>query len=127
MARFLQDSLEELSKLKAVTDGVSKAAEFAKFVKAVRTEGAIVTTEDIMKFAKFFEDELTLDNLSTSQLRALCKVLNVSTFGSPEILRLQLNLKLNQLIADDRVSFHFIATLILGNLRRRWRGHACDF
>ena len=31
------------------------------------------TTEEIMTFAKLFENELTLDNLSYKQLQALCR------------------------------------------------------
>lgn len=107
MARFLQDSLEEMPMLRktdkqAIKD--SKAVEFAEFVKKVRTEGSYVQTEDILKFAKLFEDELTLDNLGMSQLRALCRVLGIQPLGTPEILRFQLQMKLRELRADDRVS-----------------------
>ncbi|KAH7695539.1 Protein LETM-1 b [Aphelenchoides avenae] len=52
---------------------------------------------------KLFEDELTLDNLSMSQLRALCRMLGVQPLGTPEILRFQLKLKLRDLKADDRL------------------------
>lgn len=38
-----------------------------------------------------------------SQLRALCRILGVQTFGTPEILRFQLNMKLRDLKADDKV------------------------
>ncbi len=35
--------------------------------------GEQASTEEILKFSKLFEDELTLDNLSQPQLKALCK------------------------------------------------------
>uniref|UniRef100_A0A915CZE6 Mitochondrial proton/calcium exchanger protein n=1 Tax=Ditylenchus dipsaci TaxID=166011 RepID=A0A915CZE6_9BILA len=52
---------------------------------------------------KLFEDELTLDNLSMSQLRALCRILSIQPLGTPEILRFQLTLKLRDLKADDKL------------------------
>ena len=39
----------------------------------IRTSGAQASTEEILKFSKLFEDELTLDNLSKKQLELLCK------------------------------------------------------
>lgn len=62
-----------------------------------------MTNADLFKYMKLFEDELTLDNLSMSQLRALCRMLGVQPLGTPEILRFQLKLKLRDLKADDRV------------------------
>lgn len=62
-----------------------------------------MTNADLFKYMKLFEDELTLDNLSMSQLRALCRILGVQPLGTPEILRFQLTFKLRDLKADDRV------------------------
>ena len=51
-----------------------------------------------------FEDEITLDNLSFAQLRALCKLLEVPVVDvSHTVLRMQLEFKLRQLEADDRL------------------------
>ena len=36
---------------------------------------AEISTEELMRFAKVFNNELTLDNLSRPQLAALCKLL----------------------------------------------------
>ena len=43
----------------------------------IRTSGAQATTEEILKFSKLFEDELTLDNLTKKQLELLCKYVYV--------------------------------------------------
>ncbi|GMS80009.1 hypothetical protein PENTCL1PPCAC_2184 [Pristionchus entomophagus] len=105
MAKFLQDTIEEIAlerKKMTTGDGKSKALEFAHFIKKSRMEGGYVSNKDLFKFTKLFEDELTLDNLSMSQLRALCRLLNVPPLGSPEILRFQLNMKLRELKADDK-------------------------
>jgi LETM1 and EF-hand domain-containing protein 1 len=69
----------------------------------VRTTGNVASTNEIMKFAKLFEDELTLDALNRQQLLALCRVLEVNTIGMTNILRFQLNMKLRNLAADDRM------------------------
>ena len=100
-----QDTIEEIALEKNLIKGGadSKALEFAQFIKKVRTEGGYVSNEEIFKFSKLFEDELTLDNLSMSQLRALCRLLTIQPLGSPEILRFQLNMKLRELQADDKV------------------------
>uniref|UniRef100_A0A0N5AHP6 Letm1 RBD domain-containing protein n=1 Tax=Syphacia muris TaxID=451379 RepID=A0A0N5AHP6_9BILA len=103
VARFLQDTIDEIG-LERKSKGMveSKAAEFAAFIKKVRSQGGYVTTEELFKFSKLFEDELTLDNLGMGALRALCKLLDITPLGSPEILRFQLNLKLRELKADDK-------------------------
>lgn len=44
----------------------------------IRTSGAQATTEEILKFSKLFEDELTLDNLTKKQLELLCKYIIMS-------------------------------------------------
>lgn len=104
MAKFLQDTLGEigLERRNAEKTKESKAFEFAEFIRRTRTEGSYVSNEEIFKFVKLFEDELTLDNLSMSQLRALCRMLGIQPIGTPEILRFQLMLKLRELKADDR-------------------------
>lgn len=56
-----------------------------------------------MKFSKLFEDEITLDSLSRSQLIALCRVLEVQTLGTNNFLRFQLRMKLRSLAADDKM------------------------
>lgn len=67
----------------------------------------MISNLDLFKYTKLFEDELTLDSLAIGQLRALCRILSVPTFGTPEILRFQLNMKLRDLNADDKVYFSF--------------------
>ncbi|VDN50941.1 unnamed protein product [Dracunculus medinensis] len=105
MAKFLQDTIAEIGlvrKSQSTDQSASKAFEFAEFMKKVRTEGGYVSNAELFKFTKLFEDELTLDNLSLSSLRALCRMLDIQPLGSPEILRFQLNLKLRELKADDK-------------------------
>ena len=61
------------------------------------------TNEDIVKFSKLFEDEITLDSMTRQQLVALCRLLELTPLGTVNFLRLQLELKVRQLKTDDRV------------------------
>ena len=61
--------------------------------------------EEILKFSKLFEDEITLDNISRGMLIALCKVLDLPTIGTDAFLRFQLKMRLRQLKADDKVGY----------------------
>ncbi|VBB29674.1 unnamed protein product, partial [Acanthocheilonema viteae] len=106
-AKLLQAAMEEMAlyKIKNATDDdktASIAVEFAEFIKKVRSEGSYVTNKDLLKYIKLFEDEITLDNLPANTLRALCRLLNIHPFGSLEIIRFQLSLKLRALRADDQ-------------------------
>lgn len=69
----------------------------------VRTSGEQATNEEIMKFSKLFEDEITLDSLSRPQLTALCRVLEIQPIGTNNFLRFHLRMKLRSLAADDKV------------------------
>lgn len=80
-----------------------RAKEFAEFFYKIQTTG-VATNEEIMKFSKLFEDEITLDSLSRPQLIALCRVLDVQTLGTGNFLRFLLRMKLRSLAADDKVS-----------------------
>ena len=59
--------------------------------------------DKIMKFAKLFEDDITLDNMDRNQLSAICRLLNLTPIGTSPFLRLQIELKLRGLKADDRL------------------------
>jgi LETM1 and EF-hand domain-containing protein 1 len=84
---------------------------FGYYVKSsflqIRSSGVQASNEEILKFSKLFEDEITLDNLSYDQLRALCRLLDVSTVGTSYFLRFQIEMKLRHLEADDKVGVIF--------------------
>lgn len=103
MAKFLQKTLDEMAVQSSDHYRSEKAKEFAEFFYKVRTSGAVATNEEIMKFSKLFEDEITLDSLSRPQLIALCRVLDVQTLGTTNFLRFLLRMRLRSLTADDKV------------------------
>lgn len=102
MAKFLQKTLDEMA-VQSSDHRSEKAKEFSEFFYKVRETGAIASNEEIMKFSKLFEDEITLDSLSKPQLIALCRVLDVQTLGTTKMLIFLLRMKLRSLAADDRL------------------------
>lgn len=102
MAKFLQKTLDEMD-VHNSNHSSEEAREFIEFFKKLRTTGEHATPEEIMRFSKLFEDEITLDSLSLPQLAAICRVLEVPTYGTSAMLRYQLRMKLRSLAADDRM------------------------
>jgi hypothetical protein len=54
------------------------------------------TPEDIIKVCKIFKDDLTLDNLSRPQLVSICRYMNIPSFGTDNILRYQVRVRMFQ-------------------------------
>lgn len=102
MAKFLQQTLDEMA-LKGNGHQSNTAKEFAEFFVKIRSSGQHASNEEILRFSKLFEDEITLDSLSRPQLSALCRVLEITPIGTNNLLRFQLRMKLRSLAADDKV------------------------
>lgn len=102
MAKFLQKTLDDMT-VQQKGHRSEAAKQFFLFFQRVRNDEINVTNEEIMKFAKLFEDEITLDSLNRQQLMALCRVLEVNTIGTNNLLRYLLRMKLRSLAADDRL------------------------
>lgn len=100
MAKFLQKTLDDMS-VQSSEHWSQAAKDFSEFFSKIR-DSATITNEDIIKYSKLFEDEITLDSLSRPQLQALCRVLEMSPIGTSNLLRFQLRMKVRSLAADDR-------------------------
>eukprot|EP00069_Balaena_mysticetus_P003620 bmy_16850T0 len=85
------------------------STQFAAYIKQVQTGHKPSTKEIVLEksFSKLFEDELTLEHLDRSQLVALCKLLELQSFGTNNLLRFQLLMKLKSIKADDEVAISF--------------------
>ncbi|XP_057402531.1 mitochondrial proton/calcium exchanger protein isoform X2 [Balaenoptera acutorostrata] len=102
LAKFLQDTIEEMAlKNKAAKGNATK--DFSVFFQKIRETGERPSNEEIMRFSKLFEDELTLDNLTRLQLVALCKLLELQSMGTNNFLRFQLTMRLRSIKADDKL------------------------
>ncbi|XP_050348594.1 mitochondrial proton/calcium exchanger protein [Nymphalis io] len=121
MAKFFQETLDQMAP-QAGNRHSELAKEFSTFFTKVRTSGDVATSEEIMKFSKLFEDEITLDSLQRPHLVALCKVLNVSTIGLSAMLRFNLKMKLRSLAADDKmIAKEGVDSLNFGELQQACR------
>lgn len=101
MAKFLQETLRE-SGLKGTLKIVS-SDEFKIFFRKVRSTGEPPSADDIMKVAKLFEDDLTLDNLSRPQLISICRYLGLNAFGTDNFLKGYIMRRLEHIKRDDEM------------------------
>lgn len=104
-AKFLQDTVKEMAKeIKTTRSGdLQRTAEdLDQFMNKVR-RGETVLNEDILGFAKLFNDELTLDNISRPRLVSMCKYMNIKPYGTDAYLRHMLRSKLAWIKEDDRM------------------------
>jgi LETM1 and EF-hand domain-containing protein 1 len=104
VSAFLKNTLKESGL--PVTAATVKNEEFAEFFKKIRTTGETPSTEDVIKVCKIFKDDLTLDNLSRPQLVAICKYMNLNTFGTDAMLRYNIRHRMRQIKRDDRAIFY---------------------
>ncbi|XP_067838918.1 mitochondrial proton/calcium exchanger protein isoform X1 [Heptranchias perlo] len=121
MAKFLQDTIEEIAlRNKAAKGDVTK--DFSTFFQKIRDSGERPSNEEIMRFSKLFEDELTLDNLTRPQLVALSKLLELQSIGTNNFLRFQLIMKLRAIRADDQlIAEEGVKTLTVNELQAACR------
>lgn len=104
LAKFLQETIAEMARRnKAKAQTQDETQRFSTYVQKVRGTGEQPTTKDIVKFAKLFEDELTLEHLERPQLVALCKLLELQPIGTNNLLRFQLMMQLRTIKADDEM------------------------
>ncbi|KAJ9576530.1 hypothetical protein L9F63_025571, partial [Diploptera punctata] len=74
MAKFLQQTLDDMA-VQGKGRSSKSAKNFLNSSPSFGPSGELASNEEIMKFSKLFEDEITLDSLSRPQLTALCHVL----------------------------------------------------
>src|SRR3546814_6414374 len=105
LAGFLQDTLQEMARHKkdvaSSTEQRATADELVDFIDRAK-HGEMLQTEDVTRLARFFKDELTLDNIPRPQLVTLCRYMGLRPYGADGFLRFQLRSKLNGLNEDDR-------------------------
>ncbi|KAF0878354.1 LETM2 protein, partial [Crocuta crocuta] len=101
LAKFLQETITEMARRNRANLG-DASTQFSSYVKQVQT-GHKPSTKEIVRFSKLFEDQLTLEHLDRPQLVALCKLLELQPFGTNNLLRFQLLMKLKSIKADDEV------------------------
>ncbi|XP_010672485.2 uncharacterized protein LOC104889044 isoform X1 [Beta vulgaris subsp. vulgaris] len=104
-AKFLQDTVKQMAKeVQKSRSGEMKqtAEDLDEFLNKVR-KGSRVSNDEILGFAKLFNDELTLDNISRPRLVSMCKYMGISPFGTDTYLRYMLRKRLKRINDDDRL------------------------
>ncbi|CAN0923081.1 Mitochondrial proton/calcium exchanger protein [Linum grandiflorum] len=123
-AKFLQDTVKEMAKeVQNSRSGEAKrtAEDLDDFLNKVR-KGSSVSNDEILSFAKLFNDELTLDNISRPRLVSMCKYMGISPFGTDSYLRFMLRKRLQSIKADDKmIQEEGIETLTEDELRAECR------
>jgi len=102
-AKFLQDTAQEMAKEVQISrSGEIKqtAEDLDDFLNKVRT-GTYVSNEEILGFAKLFNDELTLDNISRPRVVNMCKYMGIQPYGTDNYLRYMLRKKIREIKEDD--------------------------
>ncbi|TGZ59548.1 hypothetical protein CRM22_009031 [Opisthorchis felineus] len=103
MTRFLQETLHHTTGTALEASGSPTVDEFQDFLKKVQESGQPATAEEITRFSKLFEDQVTLESLEMKQLKMLCQLLSLPTIGPSNLLRFQIWLRVRQLKAEDRL------------------------
>ena len=93
------------------------AQSFLAFLEKARN-GEMLPAEEIIKYASYFEDELTLDNMPRMQLVNFCRYMSIPPYGSDNVLRFQLRHRMRILLEDDqRILWEGIDSLTKMELR----------
>lgn len=127
-AKFLQETAKEMAKEVQTSRGgemKQTAEDLDDFLNKVR-KGGHVSNEEILSFAKLFNDELTLDNMNRSRLVNMCKYMGIKPFGTDHYLRFMLRKKLQNIKNDDTmIQAEGVESLSDEELRHacRERGH----
>mmetsp|Transcript_13854 Transcript_13854/g.26098 ORF Transcript_13854/g.26098 Transcript_13854/m.26098 type:complete len:820 (-) Transcript_13854:271-2730(-) len=139
MAEFFQETLHDLAKdqkrraesskkhivdnngstsdLESTENREETAASFLDFIEKARN-GEFLPPEVITRYAKYFKDELTLDNMPRMQLINMCRYMGIPPYGNDNVLRFQLRHKVRGLIEDDqRILWEGIDSLTKMELR----------
>lgn len=111
MARFLQDTLVEMKADSASTAGT------VSFIEKMKS-GEGVTKDELVQFAKVFNEDLTLNGLQRNQLTAMCRLLGLQPFGTDVLLIVQIRLKIASIKKDDKaIMAEGVDTLTLEELQ----------
>lgn len=110
MARFLQDTLVEMK-------GDPSDTETQSFIGKLKS-GEGVTTDELVQFAKVFNEDVTLNGLQRNQLTAMCRMLGLQPFGTDALLIVQIRMKIASLKKDDNaIVAEGVETLTLEELQ----------
>lgn len=104
VSQFLRMTLQESGLPFSITP--KQREEFMEFFRKVRSGNESPSQTDVISVSKLFKDDVTLDNLSRPQLVAICRYMNLNTFGTDPMLRYQIRHKMRQIKSDDKAIWY---------------------
>jgi LETM1-like protein len=100
-----------------IAEQSDSAGSMLDFLKKARS-GEMIPPDVIIRYANYFKDDLTLDNMPRMQLINMCKYMGIQPYGSDSFLRFQLRHKIRVLKEDDqRILWEGIEALTKMELR----------
>jgi len=103
LAEFLQDTVSAIAKKKIKEGEKVKEAEDLLVLLQQAREGKRLSNKELLSVAQLFGDDITLDNMGRPQLISLCKFLGIGAYGSDSFLSSQLQRRIEQIRADDKM------------------------
>ncbi|KAJ1970621.1 LETM1 domain-containing protein ylh47, partial [Dimargaris xerosporica] len=103
VSKFLRETMAESAKERVASAEKQDAEQLVTMFHDIRTTGQLASTSDLLRVARTFEDEFTLDNLSRPQLVSICRYLELSVYGLDNMLRSRIQHKMKMIRADDRL------------------------
>lgn len=104
VSQFLRTTLQESGLPFSTT--TKQREEFTEFFRKIRSGNEPPSQTDVISVSKLFRDDITLDNLSRPQLVAICRYMNLNTFGTDPMLRYQIRHKMRQIKSDDKAIWY---------------------
>ncbi|KTW29255.1 hypothetical protein T552_01210 [Pneumocystis carinii B80] len=104
VSQFLRMTLQESGLPFSTT--TKQREEFTEFFRKIRNGKEPPSQTDVISVSKLFRDDVTLDNLSRPQLVAICRYMNLNTFGTDPMLRYQIRHKMRQIKSDDKAIWY---------------------
>eukprot|EP00041_Stephanoeca_diplocostata_P028149 m.788063 g.788063 ORF g.788063 m.788063 type:complete len:823 (-) comp23312_c0_seq2:324-2792(-) len=104
MAQFLQEAVEEMAVTRKKFHSEQQQEEMSDFLNLLdkgRASAVMLPTDELLKYSRLCDNVLTLDSLTHSQLKAICKLLLLPTYGTNNFLSFQIRYRLKTLKADD--------------------------
>ncbi|KTW27885.1 uncharacterized protein T551_02852 [Pneumocystis jirovecii RU7] len=104
VSQFLRATLQESGLPFSTT--TKQRQEFTEFFRKIRSGKELPSQTDVINVSKLFRDDITLDNLSRPQLVAMCRYMNLNTFGTDPMLRYQIRHKMRKIKSDDKAIWY---------------------
>lgn len=103
MAKFLQETLENMNVVKNDEKHLDVARRFSESFRKARITGEKLSNDEIITVSRHLSDAITLENIPRPQLVSICKFLSINAFGTDNFLRYQIRNRMRHIKQDDEM------------------------